>query len=112
MSCLQKAPERGSPGRQFGPREPGTTGRTLMSDDAAPTPGGTRKPKDSRLGRETPPAFQQLRRLIGVTLPEQEAQVVLQSIHEFKWLEAERAGFDVWATIQPDCPLRAAAVHW
>lgn len=57
-------------------------------------------------------AQQELVRLTGVDLPEAEAQAALAQIHNFKWLEAERAGFDTWAVIQPENPLRAAAVHW
>lgn len=57
-------------------------------------------------------AAEELLRLTGVSLPEGEAQEALREIHNFKWLEAERVGFDTWAMIQPTSPLRAAAVHW
>jgi hypothetical protein len=57
-------------------------------------------------------AQQELLRLTGVQLDEPEAVEALTEIHNFKWLEAERAGFDTWAIIQPENPLRAAAVHW
>jgi hypothetical protein len=57
-------------------------------------------------------AADELLRLTGVSLPEAEAEEALREIHNFKWLEAERAGFDTWAVIQPTSPLRAAAVHW
>jgi len=64
------------------------------------------------VGERASLAQQELLRLAGVELPEQEAFEALAEIHKYKWLEAERAGFDTWAVIQPENPLRAAAVHW
>jgi len=64
------------------------------------------------VGERASLAQQELLRLTGVDLPGQEAVEALAQIHKYKWLEAERAGFDTWAVIQPENPLRAAAVHW
>lgn len=54
----------------------------------------------------------ELLRLTGVELDETQAREALSQIHSFKWIAAEKAGFDTWAVIQPSNPLRAAAVHW
>lgn len=54
----------------------------------------------------------ELLRLTGVELDETQAREALSEIHSFKWIAAEKAGFDTWAVIQPSNPLRAAAVHW
>lgn len=57
-------------------------------------------------------ASDELQRLTGIQLSEGAACAALSQIHNFKWLEAERVGFDTWAVIQPENPLRAAAIHW
>lgn len=58
------------------------------------------------------PARRQLFKLIGVYLPEAEARRALQNIHEFKWIEAEKAGFDIWHKTAANQPLHAAARTW
>ncbi len=58
------------------------------------------------------PARRQLFKLIGVYLPEAEARRALQNIHEFKWIEAEKAGFDIWQIAPARQPLHEAARAW
>lgn len=50
--------------------------------------------------------------MLGIYLPEREARAVLQNIHEYKWIEAEKAGYDVWTQVAPREPFLAAARVW
>jgi hypothetical protein len=50
--------------------------------------------------------------LFGVYLPEREARALLKKIHEFKWIEAEKAGEDIWDATEPDRSFETAARHW
>lgn len=52
-------------------------------------------------------------KLLGIYLPEEQAREALRNIHDFKWIEAEKAGCDIWATSAPDAPpLGRAARVW
>lgn len=58
------------------------------------------------------PARRAVFQLLGVYLPERQAREVLRKIHEYKWIEAEKAGFDFWSRHCPNMPLEAAASQW
>jgi hypothetical protein len=51
-------------------------------------------------------------RLLGIYLPEREARALLSKIHDFKWIEAEKAGCDIWRKCEPRAPFTAAAQNW
>ncbi len=51
-------------------------------------------------------------RILGIYLPEREARTLLQNVHDYKWIEAEKAGFDLWSKKEPRSPLTAAAHAW
>ncbi len=65
-----------------------------------------------RPAMETNPNRRAVFRLLGIYLPEREAKALLNNVHEFKWIEAEKAGYDVWEEVSPRCPLKAAAAAW
>jgi hypothetical protein len=50
--------------------------------------------------------------LIGVYLPEAQAREALRNIHDYKWIEAEKAGYDIWSRAASESPIRAAALAW
>lgn len=58
------------------------------------------------------PARRAVFRLLGIYLPEAQAQVVLREIHNFKWIAAEKAGEDIWRKRAPENPFAAAAREW
>jgi hypothetical protein len=58
------------------------------------------------------PARRALFQLLGVYMPEREAREVLASIHSYKWIEAEKAGRDIWTEKEPAQPMSAAARTW
>lgn len=47
-----------------------------------------------------------------VPVASEEVPVLLAEIERHKWLEAERAGRDIWAERNPRDPLAPAARHW
>jgi hypothetical protein len=49
--------------------------------------------------------------LLGAYFPEAEAREILQRIHDHKWIEAEKAGFDIWRLNGYE-PLKIAAETW
>jgi hypothetical protein len=57
-------------------------------------------------------ARRSLFKLIGVYLPEAQAREALSNIHDYKWIEAEKAGYDIWTRQAPAAPLGAAARAW
>ena len=58
------------------------------------------------------PARRAVFRLLGIYLPENEAREVLARIHDHKWIQAEKAGYDIWESKARTAPLRAAARDW
>jgi hypothetical protein len=58
------------------------------------------------------PARRAVFKLLGIYLPEAQARLVLQEIHNYKWITAEKAGKDVWAEQAPQAPFTAAARAW
>jgi hypothetical protein len=59
------------------------------------------------------PARRAVFRLLGIYLPEAEAREVIRKIHDFKWIEAEKAGFDIWSSHhQPEVAFKRAAKTW
>jgi hypothetical protein len=68
-----------------------------------------------RLGREglahRSPARRAVFRLLGEYFPEEAAREILARIHDYKWIEAEKAGFDIWR-INGYEPLKIAARTW
>ena len=50
--------------------------------------------------------------LLGIYLPEREAKALLTRVHDYKWIEAEKAGKDIWRCREPRAPLKAAAQNW
>ena len=66
---------------------------------------------DRRMAQRNP-ARRAVFRLLGFYLPETEARDLLRIIHEFKWIEAEKAGCDIWTIEAPEEPLRKAARDW
>lgn len=58
------------------------------------------------------PARRAVFRLLDIYLPESEAREVIRKIHDFKWIEAEKAGFDIWSSNRPDVALSKAARTW
>ena len=58
------------------------------------------------------PARRAVFKLLGVYMPETEAKDVLARIHEHKWIQAEKAGYDIWDTRSSRSPLGAAARDW
>lgn len=50
--------------------------------------------------------------LFGFYLPEREARDLLKKIHDYKWIEAEKAGFDIWSDNNACDPFKTAATHW
>lgn len=58
------------------------------------------------------PARRTVFKLLGIYLPEPQARRVLAEIHNFKWLQAEKAGTDIWLEKAPHNPLAAAAAEW
>lgn len=58
------------------------------------------------------PARRTVFKLLGIYLPEPQARLVLAEIHNFKWLQAEKAGTDIWQAKAPHNPLAAAAAEW
>lgn len=69
-------------------------------------------PRTSRHMLETNPNRRAVFRMLGIYLPEREAKALLRNVHEYKWIEAEKAGHDVWTKAEPQCPLTAAARAW
>lgn len=57
------------------------------------------------------PARRAVYRLLGIYLPEREAKALLKRVHEFKWIEAEKAGCDIWS-VWAEEPLQEAAHVW
>ncbi|MGC8840204.1 MAG: hypothetical protein ACP5QZ_01965 [Candidatus Sumerlaeaceae bacterium] len=51
-------------------------------------------------------------KILGIYLPEEEAQAVLKEIHTYKWLVAEKVGKDIWQEHAPEDPFAAAAREW
>ena len=58
------------------------------------------------------PARRAVFRLLGIYLPEPEAREVIRKIHDFKWIEAEKAGFDIWSSNRPEVAFKKAARTW
>jgi hypothetical protein len=58
------------------------------------------------------PARRAVFRLLGIYLPEPEAREVIRKIHDFKWIEAEKAGFDIWSSNRPEVAFKKAAKTW
>jgi hypothetical protein len=58
------------------------------------------------------PSRRTVHRLLGIYLPEREARELLKKIHDFKWIEAEKAGADIWRKREPREPFKAAAQNW
>lgn len=50
--------------------------------------------------------------LFGFYLPEREARDLLKKIHDFKWIEAEKSGRDIWQENQAGDPFATAATTW
>ncbi len=71
-----------------------------------------RPPQTSRLTLERNPNRRAVYRMLGIYLPEREARTLLQNVHDYKWIEAEKAGFDLWSTEEPRSPLSLAAHAW
>jgi hypothetical protein len=51
-------------------------------------------------------------RLTGLYFREQEAQDLLAQIASHRWIEAEKAGRDIWSERDPVCPACAAGRDW
>ncbi|MCX7625070.1 MAG: hypothetical protein N2Z21_02510 [Candidatus Sumerlaeaceae bacterium] len=58
------------------------------------------------------PARRAVYKLLGIYLPELEARLALNEIHKYKWLQAEKAGKDIWLETWPQNPMAAAASEW
>jgi len=58
------------------------------------------------------PARRELQHLTGDFYPETAARDILKQASEHQWLEAEKAGRDIWAERDPQCPRRAAVRDW
>lgn len=50
--------------------------------------------------------------LFGFYLPEREARDLLKKIHDFKWIEAEKSGRDIWQESHAGDPFATAANTW
>lgn len=50
--------------------------------------------------------------LFGFYLPEREARDLLKKVHDFKWIEAEKVGFDIWDHSPQNDPFSTAATSW
>lgn len=67
----------------------------------------------SRMVAVRNPARRAVFRLLGFYLPESEARDLLRRIHEYKWIEAEKAGRDIWVeAARSASPLEVAARNW
>lgn len=51
-------------------------------------------------------------RLTGLYFTEDEASDLLAAISEHRWIEAEKAGRDIWVEKDPSCPRCAATRDW
>ncbi len=51
-------------------------------------------------------------RLTGLYFSEEEARDLIAAISEHRWLEAEKAGRDIWVEKDPACPTCAASRDW
>jgi hypothetical protein len=51
-------------------------------------------------------------RLTGEYFSEEEARVMLQEVDKHAWIQAEKAGRDIWAEADPEYPRRAAMKDW
>ncbi len=50
--------------------------------------------------------------LFGFYLPERDARNLLKAIHDFKWIEAEKVGRDIWSECTVQDPFETAATTW
>lgn len=77
------------------------------------SPGEVGRPvRTSRRMLERNPNRRAVYRMLGIYLPEREARALLRNVHEYKWIEAEKAGYDLWAQPDAKCPLTRAAQSW
>lgn len=62
----------------------------------------------------TPPVNENLADRFGVIVPlgDQDSKELLEEVRKFKWLEAERAGRDIWRERNPRDPEAAAFREW
>ena len=75
---------------------------------AAATPSST--PHPSYLVRHK--ARREVFQLTGRYFSEAEAREILRQILEHRWIEAEKAGRDIWVERDPSHPMRAASHDW
>lgn len=85
--------------------------RPLIDRRALPAGEGRPAYLDRECLAHRSPARRAVFRLLGVYFPEAQAREILQRIHDYKWIEAEKAGFDIWRLNGYE-PLKAAAETW
>lgn len=58
------------------------------------------------------PARREVFRLLGIYLPEREARELLKQVHDYKWIQAEKLGYDVWHQAHQKSAFSTAARYW
>ena len=58
------------------------------------------------------PARREVFRLLGIYLPEPQARMLLHEVHDYMWIQAEKAGCDIWQVLDNKQPFAAAAREW
>ena len=58
------------------------------------------------------PARRAVFQILDIYLPEQEAAQLLKQVRDFMWIEAEKAGCDIWKKRAPRQPFVVAAKTW
>lgn len=90
---------------------PNPRAASLMARRALPAGDGRPAQLDREGLAHRSPARRAVFRLLGAYFPEPEAREILQRIHDHKWIEAEKAGFDIWRLNGYE-PLKMAAETW
>jgi hypothetical protein len=90
---------------------PNTKVHPLIHRRALPAGEGRPARLDRRVLAYRNPARRAVFRLLGSYFTETEAREILRCIHDYKWIEAEKAGFDIWC-INSCEPLKHAAQSW
>ena len=58
------------------------------------------------------PARREVFRLLGIYLPEHDARKLLREVSDYMWIQAEKAGCDIWQVLDQRQPFAAGAREW
>ena len=58
------------------------------------------------------PARREVFRLLGIYLPEAQARRLLREVNDYMWIQAEKAGCDIWRVLDQKQPFAAGAREW